>query len=77
MVLIALFSLVWVFCGVLTYGFSLAYFQGHWPEIAKQDYLRDCAYAFVLSFTGIYGLIVILIEGEHKYGLMYRNPHKE
>lgn len=56
---------LWLVCGVLAFGFTLAYFQARFP--------RYNHYGFAL-FVGIFGpagLIVAIAKGDLKHGLKF------
>lgn len=62
---------IWIVCGVLAYGFDLAYFQRHWPNLAKKDYLQDRLKAIPTGLLGPFGLALCLVEGFCKYGFRW------
>lgn len=70
LVLIVL-MVVWAVCGYFAYGFSFAYYQKEYPEIANESRDDDKKYALKFSFLGVVALIVAYVSGQTKYGRMY------
>lgn len=68
-------KLLWLICAVFTAGWYLAYFQGEYPEIAKEEYSKDLrnGWLFGLMF-GPVNIFPILVFKAYKYGFM--NPFK-
>ena len=67
-----IFAIVWIICGILSYGLWFAYFQNEYMFIAKENYDNDKKLAFVLSFFGIVSLVILLCMGADKHGLQYK-----
>lgn len=62
-------AIAWVVGGIVSAGYSFAYFQGKWPTLATRDYKRD----LFLSIGGgiLYGpinLLTVVVFGHTKYG---------
>lgn len=66
----------YLLCGILAYGFCLAYFQREYVVVAEEKYGDDKFVAFVVASTGPIGLFVLLITGRVHHGLMFRRPKK-
>lgn len=68
--LLALFLLGWVLCGVLSYGIGLAYFQNEFPRVRSKS---DGWSMVALSVAGPAALVVvIIISGFAQHGLQWR-----
>jgi hypothetical protein len=64
---------IWVTCGAFAYAGALAYFQGSWPRLAKEQYREDLGLAVVMWLGGPFGLVVTtLASGFFKYGLRWK-----
>lgn len=63
---------LWILCGVLEYGVSLAYYQKQWPSIADNNYQNDRRSAFWGAIFGPLALISSWVRGDFKHGVMYR-----
>ena len=69
---IIIFAILWIICGILSYGFLFAYFQNEYIFIAKEDYNKDKRYAFGIALLGICGLVAIICMNQYKHGLKYK-----
>ena len=64
-------AVIWIICGVFSYGFTFAYFQREWPPIAEQGVREDRWFAFMTSFLGPVMLIIEAFAGQMKHGVMF------
>lgn len=66
--------LVWVVCGVLAYGITLAYFTAKWPQFAYKNRKSNLALLRLMGFSGPFGLIIaFFFSGFCKYGLRFKS----
>lgn len=76
--MIALFIVVWIICGFLAYGITLACFQRSRTLTAKDYFYTDSSFAVLMALNGPVGLLVsFFLSGFARHGLMYRNPYKD
>lgn len=68
------FIIMWVGCGVLAMGLSIAHMQKEYPLTASTEWKHDLRFGFLMLAFGISGLIASLSIGGIKHGLMYRKP---
>lgn len=61
---------IWVVCAILSAGIEFAYWQGKYPEIAKDEYQEDLGVSLLRGMTmGPISLIMIFfLTGFCKYG---------
>lgn len=59
MTLLLLLIGLWLLCGLLSYGWSLAYFLAKYPLIAEKWYWRTVGFSLVWGF--LYGPISVFI----------------
>ena len=64
-----IFLAFWVACGVLAYGYTLAYFQEEFPM--NRDEVGDFYYAASAFLGGPIFLFVIFVDGGTKHGLKW------
>ena len=57
--ILILFIILWVACGVATVGITFAYFQSKFPLIAAENEREDLGAGFLFGLTGPIGLIVL------------------
>jgi len=70
-------ALVWVICGVLAYGITLAHLQRSFPDQASANYREDCVLALLVALLGPWGCAAaIFTTGFGARGLMFRRPRK-
>lgn len=69
---VILFAVFWVSCGVLSYGFNFAFYQRRFFRIAKDNYRKDQFHCFFASIFGQVSLVVLMIKGQHEYGIKFR-----
>lgn len=71
--LILALVLQWIVCGIFTYGYTYAYFQGEYADMAERNRKADRKFAFMCSLMGTIGLLLILFlfDGA-KHGLKFR-----
>lgn len=68
-----IFAIVWIVCGVLAYGITLAWNRGKWPKLAEEWRGRDIGFSVFVGLYGPIGLIVAFFMSENaKYGLKFR-----
>jgi len=48
-------QILWIICSILVYGIEFAYYQKHWPSLAKIDYKKDKDRALRISYFGFLG----------------------
>lgn len=66
---------VWLICGVLTFGITLAYFTREYPGLTDRG---DVVFALCLSVIGPLGLLVsVLMSGGVKHGLCFKRDEKQ
>ena len=70
------FAVFWVACGVIGFGGSLAFLQREFSPIARDCFEKDLGISLVISACGPMGVLVLIVNGGFKHGLMYRNPHE-
>ena len=51
---------IWLVCGVIHYGATLAYFQREFPTLAEEEHETDRADAMWTSCFGPFGLLALL-----------------
>jgi hypothetical protein len=65
--------IIWIACGVLAYGATLAYFQREYPSTALEFEHNDRAFAVLLGTLGPIGLFVAVVSNKRfKHGFMWR-----
>ena len=64
-------SVFWVVCGILNYGFEVAYFQGEWPEIAQMHKVEDRVSAIMASLFGPFALFAHAIVCDFRHGFRW------
>lgn len=63
----------WIICGVLAYGITFTWNQGHWDTLAKDWYGRDMGFSIFVGLFGPIGLIAMFFISEFaKYGLKFK-----
>lgn len=68
-----IFSIVWVVCGVLSYGAYFAFFQRNFPNLAEYRRRQDRIGAFVYGILGPFGLFAIGTTSWFKHGFKFKN----
>ncbi len=63
---------LWIACGVLAYGLTLAFFQRKFPLIAADDYWDDVLFAVFIGTLGPIGLFTALVSGGTKHGVKWK-----
>lgn len=64
--------------GILTYGYTFAYFQGEYPILAYKDYKNDKTDAFCFAVWGVGGFLGMVFYGliakknVFKHGMKFR-----
>ena len=72
----ALIIIIWIVCGILGYGITLAYFQRKYPMTAQEAYEADCGFSAAIAITGPLGLIVALASsGWVRHGFQWRDEN--
>lgn len=65
--------IIWIICGILTYGIHFGYFQRKYPELAEKNYKKDMGDAILFGLTGPIGLCVSFLEsGMAEHGLKFK-----
>jgi len=65
---IEMFALLWVLCGLLSYGYGFAYLQRHFPTIAELHYYEDMKFSLLMSLLGPFNLLAVIVKGLCKHG---------
>ena len=63
---------LWICCGILSYGYLFSMLQNKYPRIAEEQYNEDRMYSIFLSICSPVTLIVLFLFGHHKYGLKFK-----
>ena len=62
----------WVFCSLLSYGLTFAYFQRKYVWIAENEYRQDMIFSIVWSLAGPISLVLSIVLGNfRKYGIKF------
>ena len=61
----------WVVCGILNYGFEVAYFQGEYPKIAQENKVTDRVFAGIGSLAGPCALFANAIFCGFRHGFRH------
>lgn len=72
MIIIIALILGWIVCGVIIYGGVFAYYQEEYLGVAKRDLEADKEFALKVALGGPFTLIVCVMSGVFKHGLMYK-----
>ena len=73
MKVILLVLIIWLICGILTYGITFAYMQEEYPLVAEIGYEADRNFAILLGICGPIGLLVSFFRsGFAKHGLKFK-----
>lgn len=64
--------LIWIICGVISYGLNFAYYQKEWPNIAEEDYRLHKIMCLLFAIFGPIILIDTLIRKKYKWGFMFK-----
>jgi len=67
-----LLVVIWVLCGIETYGRLFAYFQREYAVIADENYKSDIIFCAIISLTGPIAFIVSFIVKHRGYGYKFR-----
>lgn len=69
---------VWVVCGLIAAGWSLAHFQRKFPSLAEQSYPKDLriSLAYGLSLGPVAMVLMYFLTDRAHYGWMLRKPKK-
>lgn len=65
-----LFAVIWILCGIETYGRTFAYFQRKYPTMAEEKYSSDILFCGIICFTC--GPIVTVVSLEKFSGYGYK-----
>lgn len=76
LLLVLVLAVVWLVCGVLAYGFMLAFLQREFPRLAKRDYKCDRRFAMIDFCLGPIGLLACFLSNGSVHGLMFRSPRE-
>lgn len=63
---------VWIGCGILTYGLLFGYMQRQFSTLAERDYWFDRWFSAALALTGPFGLFVTIMTGSFMQGFKWR-----
>lgn len=70
--MIALVLMAWLGCAAISYGFLVAVYQGHFPELAEEDRVKDRIVSGMISILGgPPGLIAVVIFSYAVTGFKY------
>jgi len=75
MIYIQILAVVWIVCGVLTYGVTFAYFWRKFPLLQDEpsELRRDRNFAILTACTGPIGLLTAIFCSDFaRYGLKFR-----
>jgi hypothetical protein len=61
-------AVFWGVCGFLTYGWSFAYWQRRYPEIAAENYREDKINSLFFAALGPIGLLTVIAQEGWRYG---------
>lgn len=75
--MIVLGIFVYIVCGVLAYGLTLAAFQVPFTIIAERDFKDDRKRALYTALFGPAGLVFELFSSQLKHGFMFNLTYKE
>lgn len=65
-------GLIWIICGILSYGITFGYFQNKYPRMAEKRWVEDFRFAVFFGILGPIGLSVSFpLSGFVKYGLKF------
>ena len=67
---------IWIICGIIHYGISLAFYQREWPSIAEETYNRDVSMVFFMSLFGPIALLAALLNKEVGHGIKFVKQEK-
>lgn len=67
---------IWIICGILAYGRSLAFWQREFPTLAKRDYTGDRNMSLLIAVLGPIGFFLSCVIGYARHGLMYTRPYE-
>lgn len=70
-------GIIWIVCGVLAYGMTMAVEQRRWGATSIEEYRDNHRCSLLWALFGPLALLASLVHGDAAHGLMYRNPHKE
>ena len=74
-------ALIWVACGIINYGLSLACYQRTFPFSASYNFIRDRRFVLIMSLLGPFSLLasllLITIKGYYGFMFVWRNPYDE
>lgn len=66
--------IIWVICGMLSYGHSFGFYQRNWPNIAERCCTQDQRFSVFMAFLGPVSLAISLIKNRPWHGFMFRRP---
>lgn len=78
MMIIVLIVVGWVVCSVLAYGNTLAWTVSLDKEyrLEGENWRLNVTTSLFCSFCGPLALLINLLEGDWRHGLVFRNPYK-
>lgn len=68
--LITVFTIAWLACGVLSYGLQVAHMQRKYHIIAHETRITDRVFSGIAIIFGPIALFATLVTGQYKYGWM-------
>jgi len=71
-IVIVFIAVVWIYCGYLTYGYTLAHFQREFELISEKHRVDDCRFALFVAVSGPVGLFVNWITNSMQHGRLYK-----
>lgn len=63
--------IVWIICGVISYGINFAYYQRKWPSIAQEGYREDMIFCAGISLLGPANLLGSIVLFWHRNGFRH------
>lgn len=69
--MLLLLFLFYVVCMVFSFGFIYGYLQLEWPRLAEKDRKGDIRMSLCISLFGPMAMILILLNGDYKHGLLF------
>lgn len=68
----------WIITSVMTYGWTLAYYQREYPMLAEQHYKKDVQHAWSMAWFPFAGFLTVLVQGTNrtKHGMMFKKEQR-
>lgn len=76
MLILAIYLVIGLILGIISYGATFAYFQGNWPMLAKahrdEDMGASGVVAFLITICPFAFIVIIFLSNFFKYGLKFK-----